>query len=103
MTSTNNVPGVSKNWILLDSCSSVDVFCNPSLLSNICVIDSTMTVYCNAGFRRTNCVGDLPGYGTVWYHPGFITNILSFSRAADRFDIKYNGSKSNCFYIPKHY
>ena len=98
MATSDSTPGVSKEWILLDSCSSVNVFCNSSLLSNIRVVDSTMTVYCNAGSRRTNCVGDLAGYGTVWYHPGFITNILSLTRVNHRFQVTYAGDE-DCFHV----
>ena len=35
-------------------------------------------------------VGDLPGYGTVLYHPTGIANILSLSRAIKIFTITYD-------------
>ena len=38
-----------------------------------------MNIHFNAGIASTSMVGDLPGYGTVWYHPKGITNILSLS------------------------
>eukprot|EP00978_Attheya_sp_CCMP212_P031138 scaffold116611_cov32-Attheya_sp.AAC.1 len=39
-----------------------------------------MDIHCNAGVTITNLVGDLAGYGTVWYHPNGIANILSLKR-----------------------
>jgi len=43
-----------------------------------------MNIHCNAGMASTSMVGDLPGYGTVWYHPEDITNILSLARIIEK-------------------
>ena len=59
---------IPKTWILLDNQSTVDVFHNDDLLENIRVSDNGyMDIHCNAGVTSTNLVGDLPGYGTVWF------------------------------------
>ena len=42
-------------------------------------------------------VGDLPGYGTVWYHPTGIANILLLSRAIKIFTITYDSANRNEF------
>jgi hypothetical protein len=39
-----------------------------------------MTINCNAGGAATDQVGELAGYGQVWYHPKGIANILSLAR-----------------------
>jgi hypothetical protein len=44
------------------------------------VMGGTMDIHCNASIANTIQVGELPGYGTVWYHPKGIVNILSVSR-----------------------
>ena len=58
--------GILGSWILLDSQSTVDVFSNPKLLSNIRDAKRSLTLYCNAGKAIINKKGDLKGYGTVW-------------------------------------
>ena len=46
-------------------------------------------------------LGDLPGYGTVWYHPTGIANILSLSRAINIFTITYDSANGNEFRMHK--
>ena len=46
-------------------------------------------------------VGDLPGYGTVWYHPTGISNILSLSRDIKIFTITYDSANGNEFCMHK--
>ena len=47
---------LTKSWILLDNQSTVDVFCNRRLLTNVREIDKVMNIRCNAGVTRTNMV-----------------------------------------------
>ena len=80
----NHHEKVPSTWLLLDNQFTVDVFNNASVLKNIRELSTTMNIHCNAGIASTNQVGDLPGYGTVWYHPNGITNILSLSRVIEK-------------------
>ena len=66
-TSTMRDP-IPKNWILLDNKSTIDVFCNPDPLDNIRESKIHMDIHCTAGNTTTKMIGDLKGYGTVWYH-----------------------------------
>ena len=72
-TSSNVIPDT---WILLDSQSTIDVFCNAKLLSRIHATSTIMNIKCNAGVKRTNLRGHLSGYGWVWFFPDGIANNL---------------------------
>ena len=60
-----------------------------------------MNVRCNAGCRRTNLVGDLPGYGTVWFDPSAITNILSLKRVRSKYKVTYENGTEAFFAVVK--
>jgi hypothetical protein len=93
---------VPKSWILLDNQSTVDVFHNAALLVNIRPGTGYMDIHCNAGVTSTNMVGDLPGYGEVWYHPGGIANILSLKRVKNRgYRVTFDSSKANESHVHK--
>ena len=41
----------------------------------------------NAGVMMTNFKAGLPGYGTVWFDPQAMTNVLSFGNIAKLYPI----------------
>jgi hypothetical protein len=85
----------------LDNQSTVDIFCNTSLLQNIWKSDNTMKIQCNAGSRTTNLIEDLSNYGTVWYDPGGIANILSMKRVKEKCHVHYDSKGDGIFYVIK--
>jgi hypothetical protein len=98
-TSSKPIPNT---WILLDSQSTIDVFTNGHLLTNIHPIKTTMHIKCNAGSKSTNLRGYLSGYGWVWYFPsGTIANILSLSRVKEKFRVTFDSAVDNSFHVHK--
>jgi hypothetical protein len=92
---------VPKEWILLDNQSTVDVFYNKALLRNVRRSDTSMDIHCNAGVTSTDLIGDLPGYGEVWYHPHGIANILSLARVKEKHRVTFDSAGQNKFVVHK--
>jgi hypothetical protein len=67
---------IPKTWLLLDSQTTVSIFCNKQLLANIRPSDTTLKVFTNGGTQDSTMVGDIPNFGMVWYNPAFMANIL---------------------------
>jgi hypothetical protein len=60
-----------------------------------------MDIHCNAVVTSTDLIGDLPGYGQVWYHPNSIANILSLARVKDKHRVTFNSGDENQFIVHK--
>jgi len=80
--------GLNKNWVLLDTQSNCDIFRNKGLLENVRPSDGPgLTLHSNGGEMNANEVGDVIGYGTVWYSPHSLANILSFANVRRKFRV----------------
>lgn len=85
---------IPSDWVLLDNCSTVDIFSNSKLLKNIRKVNRGVTIHTTAGTTTTNTIGDLVGYGTVWYNKTVIANILSLERVRKKFRVTYDDGYS---------
>jgi len=52
-------------------------------------------LHCNAGTTLVTKKGDLKGYGTVWYHPMGIANILSLNNVSKKYWATYDSSNKD--------
>ena len=77
------------DWILLDKCSLIDHFCNQSFMHNVHQVNTMLSLATNAGVMTTDPKAELPGYGTVWFDPQPMTNVLSFGNIAKQYPIRY--------------
>jgi hypothetical protein len=59
----------------------VSIFNNKNLLKNIrhCGNEQGLRIYSNGGHQDTHMLGDLPGFGQVWYNKDSLANILSLA------------------------
>jgi len=97
----NDKAGIPDNWILLDSQSTVDMFKNKKLLKNINDAKKALSLHCNAGIAMVNKIGDLPGYGTVWFYEDGIANILSLNNIKKKYHVTYDSTACDCFEVHK--
>jgi hypothetical protein len=80
---------VNKNWLLLDSQSTVDQVASPALLKNIRKAASAGTMHCNARSTSTDHEGDL-GNVTVKHNPHSIANVVLLHETKQRHRVMYN-------------
>ena len=71
--------GIDPSWVLLDSQSTISVFKNCDMLTNIRPSDHVLRAVTNGGFQDSTLIGDFPNLGAVWFNPASIANILSLS------------------------
>ena len=90
---------ICKSWLLLDNQSTVNVFANKELLTDIQEVPMWLKILSTGGISKTNQIGHFKGYGWVWYHDEGIANMLSLARVKSKFRITYDSHEDNVFHI----
>lgn len=77
--------------ILLDSGSTMDLFCNSDLVASTYKAKSNMTLRSNGGSMRVNREATLAGYHKpVWFDKTAITNIISLKNVIKQYRVTYD-------------
>jgi hypothetical protein len=78
----NSFPhGIPDHFILLDSDSTVSIFRNPDLLTNIRNVTKPLYLETNGGGQQTTYqMGTIANFGEVWFNPDSIANVLSLAQ-----------------------
>jgi hypothetical protein len=85
--------------ILLDSQSTMNLFCNAALVSKTCKSNTSMRLKINGGTMVVTWKATMPGYNTyVWFSTIAITNIIALSNLILQYRVTYN-SDGNIFVV----
>ena len=92
---------IDEDWCLLDNQSTCNIFTNRRYLRNIRRAPNgrELHIKCNAGIALCTMIGDLPGFGIVWYHPTGIDNMLSLGKVQDTYRVTYDSAGGNHFLV----
>ena len=95
--------GLPLLWLLLDSCSTADIFANANLLSDIHHAPNPIWVRCNAGRIQLTQQGYFGNYPyPVWYNPKGVANILSLYNVTKHYRVTMDSSKDHTITIHKN-
>ena len=77
-----------QSWLLLDSCSTVNLISDKDLLTNIHPVPHSLQVRCNAGSVVINHLGYLGSYPEpVWFNPEGIANLMSLHNVQQYYQV----------------
>jgi hypothetical protein len=94
--------GSLNNTLLLDSCSTVNLIANKTLLHGIHTVPTTMHIRCNAGVTSTNLKGWLSNFPEpVWYNPDGLANIMSLFVVKKHYRVCYDSDKQDALLVTK--
>ena len=96
-------------WLLLDDCFTINIICNPHLVTNIHQVNQRCIISTNTGTGSTNlkaalklCI--LPLKEEVWFDYTGIANIIALRSVQENFRVLYSnwfGSDRNAFVVLK--
>ena len=101
--SENGPASLPHTWLLIDSCSTVDIISSPGLLHGIHTVSNPIQVWCNAGVTvldQMGCLGDYPL--PVWYNPDGSANIMSMYNISQQYHLSMNTRKANAILMHHH-
>ena len=99
--SMNQVYQLSENdkEIILDNGSTMSLFRDPSLVSDVAMATWPIEIATNAGRRIVTHKAKADGFGQVWYNEDAIANIFSLKDLIKKHKVTFDSSKENAFIV----
>jgi len=86
--------------VLLDSCSTVNLFCDTQRVSNIRHVHPGLRIHCNAGYRTATLKAQFGSFPEeVWYDPDGAANVLSLHTVRKYYRVSYDSQHGDTFVI----
>ena len=92
--------GLPITWIIIDTGSTANIFCNRELLHDIHKVGRKLKVRCNAGVVELDEMGYFGDYPEpVWFNPNGIANILSHHNVNKHYYVEYLSGEEDRFIV----
>ena len=88
-----------RNRILLNSQWSVDLLCDPALVTDIPKVYQKLILATNVGELSSNTKAMGPGYGPLWFHEKAMTYVFSLAAMEERFQVTHHSGKESAFIV----
>ena len=85
--------------ILLDSGSSIDLFSNLKLVTNITRSKQSLFLSTNVGSKVNKTQVKVPDYGTVWFDKDSIANIFPLTNLIKKYRVTFDSEQENTFVV----
>ena len=88
-----------KDWIILDSGSSTDVFCKEKYVDGIRKSKKRCEIDTNGGGLSIDTEADVPQYKSVWFDQSSMTNIMGLANVVDKYHVQFDSKIDDAFWV----
>ena len=88
-----------KNMIMLDSGTTISLFCNEDLVTDIRESNELLNLTTNAGSKVIGKEATVCGFGTVRFDESSIANIFGLQDLTERYRVTMDSAKENAFLV----
>ena len=104
-TTTNSIPAYQddlalRDVILLDSQSTMDLFCNKDMVTSIYTSTEPCMLQSNAGKMLISHKAVVPGLKKdVWFDTNALSNIVALRTLKEQYRVTYDSAQGSCFIV----